>query len=58
MTIRARLGRLERRRPLRRRSLEELIDRARRLDLTTSTPTDTPEMQAIRARVRALLKTP
>ncbi len=58
MSIRARLDRLEQRRPQRRRSLEELIDRARRLDLTTDCPNDSEQMRAIRARVRVLLKTP
>lgn len=47
---------LEQRRPLRRRPLAELIERAHRLGITTDCPSDTPEMQAIRARARALLQ--
>lgn len=56
MSIRRRLTILEQRRPLRRRPLSELIERAHRLGIATDCPSDTPEMRAIRARARAILE--
>lgn len=56
MSIRRRLAILEQRRPLRRRPLSELIERAHRLAITTDCPNDSEQMRGIRARARALLE--
>lgn len=56
MSIRRRLTILEQRRPLRRRPMSELIERAHRLGIATDCPSDSEQMRGIRARARAILE--
>lgn len=57
MSIRRRLAILEQRRPLRRRPLSELIERAHRFGLLDADrPGETRELRTLKARARELLK--